>query len=277
MGFQLSQKTPKRDTHVTVLTTRRIGEAIRMETQRVDRTEMALDASELLLEDQMVEARLELAGSGRGGGDLHRLLTTTERHVILDRRDGRRVHRSIGLVGFQVLERLAVEQLRGRVLARGDEHRLVHVVLQVVDLRLVLLRVQQFLFHVSEVPLGQQAGLVAENHRLVQRTPQSGGRLVVPVELVDRDNAALGVRLEVGRISQVDHLQRGGHLHRLVGCEEQHLARVREVGDTHRRSGLQFVQLSAGLQVPVMARRGVRGMMVDGWRMKINTTIHMNG
>ena len=66
-----------------------------MERQRVDRTEVTLDTSEFFFEDQMVEARLEPADSGR---DLHRLVITTELHLILGEI----------AAGFQVLERLTV-------------------------------------------------------------------------------------------------------------------------------------------------------------------------
>lgn len=70
--------------HETVLTARAEAFAIGMNGNRVDRTEMALDASELFLEYQVEKARLELALTRVRGCDVHRFLTTAENDVLAD-------------------------------------------------------------------------------------------------------------------------------------------------------------------------------------------------
>lgn len=67
--------------HETVFSATGIGFSVGMESERVDGTEMALDAGELFFENQMVEAGIELANLGRGGGYLPGLLTTSKHHL----------------------------------------------------------------------------------------------------------------------------------------------------------------------------------------------------
>ncbi len=96
----------------TVLGAGRIAASIRVEGERLNGTEVALDAAKLLLEDEVEEAALELARLRVGGGYLHRLLTTADDDVVEDGRDGRRVHRAVGDEGLQVLEGVGVEELK---------------------------------------------------------------------------------------------------------------------------------------------------------------------
>jgi hypothetical protein len=56
---------------------------------------VATDTANLLLEDLVVETRLELTLAGRGPGDIHGGLTTTEDDVLLLRRDGGAVEGSV--------------------------------------------------------------------------------------------------------------------------------------------------------------------------------------
>jgi len=96
----------------TVLGAGGVAASIRVEGERLNGTEVALDAAKLLLEDEVEEAALELARLRVGGRYLHRLLTTADDDVVEDGRDGRRVHRAVGDKGLQVLEGVGVEELK---------------------------------------------------------------------------------------------------------------------------------------------------------------------
>lgn len=52
------------DTDVTVLSATAVTLAVRVESYRVDGTEMTLDTGKLLFEHQVEEARVELANPG---------------------------------------------------------------------------------------------------------------------------------------------------------------------------------------------------------------------
>ena len=66
---------------VAVLAAGRVVVAVGGECEGVDGAEVTLDAAELLLEDEVVETRVELADLGRGGCDLHGILATTQNHL----------------------------------------------------------------------------------------------------------------------------------------------------------------------------------------------------
>lgn len=65
------------NTNETVLTTGAVALAVRMKRHIVDGTEMVTNAGKLLLEDQVEEARLELARLGVQGS-VDGFLTTTK-------------------------------------------------------------------------------------------------------------------------------------------------------------------------------------------------------
>lgn len=67
--------------NVTVFTTASVAFAIGMERQRVDGTEVALDAGEFLLENQMEEASIELANTSRCRCYVHGFLTTSQHNL----------------------------------------------------------------------------------------------------------------------------------------------------------------------------------------------------
>lgn len=74
---------------------------------------MATDTADLLLEDLVVETGLELTLTGRGPGDIHGSLTTTENDEILLRRDGGAVQGGISDVSLENLEVLGGDELGG--------------------------------------------------------------------------------------------------------------------------------------------------------------------
>ncbi len=82
---------------------------------------MAPDAADLVLEDLVVEAGLELALPRGGGGDVHGSLATAEDGVVLLWSEARAVERGIGGVGFEDLEVARRHQPRRLILGRCDE------------------------------------------------------------------------------------------------------------------------------------------------------------
>lgn len=92
---------------------------------------MAAHATDLVLEDLVVEARLELALAGGGGGDVHGGLAAAQDHVVLLRGDACAVERGVGGVRLQELEVAGGYQARGLVLGGGDEVGAVRRPLQV--------------------------------------------------------------------------------------------------------------------------------------------------
>lgn len=99
-------------THVTVLTTRAVAGALGVDSHVVERTEMATHTTNLLFENLVVETGLKLALASRRGCNIHGSLTTTEDHVVLDRRDGRAVERCVGNIGVQNLEIIRGNKLK---------------------------------------------------------------------------------------------------------------------------------------------------------------------
>ena len=63
---------------ITVLAAARVSVAVRVEDDRVDGAEVTLDAAELLLEDHVEEARVELPDSRGRRRHVHGLLTPAE-------------------------------------------------------------------------------------------------------------------------------------------------------------------------------------------------------
>lgn len=104
------------DADVTVLSARGVRRAGRVHGDGVERTEVAADTADLVLEDLVVEAGLEFTLARGGRGDLHGGLTTAEDDVVLLGGDGGSVERGVGGVGFEDREVAGGHELRVRVL-----------------------------------------------------------------------------------------------------------------------------------------------------------------
>lgn len=89
---------------VTVLATTRVGYALWMHGNRVERTKVASNSADLVLEDLVIESSFKFAlASGRGchvGGSL----ATSEDDKVLLWGDGGGVERRIGNIGLQDAE-----------------------------------------------------------------------------------------------------------------------------------------------------------------------------
>lgn len=92
---------------------------------------MAPDAADLVLEDLVVEAGLELALARGRGGDVHGGLAAAEDDVVLLGGDAGAVERRVGRVGLEDLEVPRRHKTRRLVLRRRNEVRVVHRPLQV--------------------------------------------------------------------------------------------------------------------------------------------------
>ena len=100
------------DTDVTVLTAAGVALAGGVGGDRVEGTEVTAHATNLALEDLVVETGLEFTLARRGGGDIHGGLTTSEDDVVLLASDGSAVKRGVGGVGLKDLEVLGCDELR---------------------------------------------------------------------------------------------------------------------------------------------------------------------
>ena len=74
-------------TNVAVFAATGVRLAVRMESQRVDGAEMALDATEFLFEYQMEEASVEFADTRRSCGYVHGILATSKDHLNMEERE----------------------------------------------------------------------------------------------------------------------------------------------------------------------------------------------
>lgn len=96
--------------HIPVLPPAGVPSPQRIHRHRIQRAEMPLDATDLVLEHLVVEAGFELALPRRGGGDVHGGLAAAEDHEGFFGGDGGGVEGGVGGVGFQ-----------GGEVAGGDE------------------------------------------------------------------------------------------------------------------------------------------------------------
>ena len=99
------------DTDVTVLATAGVALAGRVGGDSVEGTEVTAHATDLALEDLVVETRLEFTLARRGSGDIHGGLTTTEDDVVLLASNSSAVKRGVGGVGLEDLEVLGCDEL----------------------------------------------------------------------------------------------------------------------------------------------------------------------
>lgn len=99
------------NSHISVLSAARITLAGRVGCYGVEGTEMASHTADLVLKDLVVETSLKLTLSGRGSGDIHGGLTTSEDDKVLLGGDGGTVDGGIGGVGLENLEVLSSDEL----------------------------------------------------------------------------------------------------------------------------------------------------------------------
>lgn len=217
-----------------------------MESQTVDRSEMSLQPSELLLVHQMEETRIELAGLRRSGGHLHGILSAAQHHMLQIRTDRRRIDWPLRFVGLQQNETLRVEQLGRRVLAGRHEHRAIARQLHVVDnAGVVLDRVQ--LLAVAQIEHGQLAVLVTRNHLGVQAAPQHGRDL----RIADRNaQNRFGIREAFVDVAHVNDHTFARLSHRRVRRVCGLIARIAEVYGSHGRFAGYGRNRLSGLHVP---------------------------
>ena len=68
---------------VAVLASRRVRLAVRMESERIDGTKVALDPAKLFLKNQVEETGVELADPRRCRRHIHGVLTTAQHHLFI--------------------------------------------------------------------------------------------------------------------------------------------------------------------------------------------------
>lgn len=100
------------DTDVAVLSAACVALAGRVGGDGVEGAEVAPHAADLVLEDLVVEAGLELALSRGGSGDVHGGLATAEDDEVLLGGDGGAVEGGIGCVGLDDGEVAGRDELR---------------------------------------------------------------------------------------------------------------------------------------------------------------------
>ena len=134
-----------------------------------------LDPAEFFLEDHVEEACVEFADSGGRGGDVHRILTTAQNHVLTNRGNSRRVHRTLRLVclpedGKREMIN-AKERLEGK---RNCEHGNVHYVSQTFNGSKVLasksLAVKSLDDEISIVPVGERKNVLKSRDNKYNQT-----------------------------------------------------------------------------------------------------------
>ena len=104
--------------HVTVLSAAAVSSTLGVNGHVVQRTEMAPDTANLLLENLVVEPRLEFTLSCACGGNIHGRLSTAEDNVVLDGCDRGTVEGGIGRICLKNLEAICGDDLGG-ALAQG--------------------------------------------------------------------------------------------------------------------------------------------------------------
>lgn len=97
--------------HISVLSAGCVALAGRVHGDGVERAEMPTDAADLLLEDLVVEARLELSLARRGRRDVHGRLATAEDDKVFLWRDGGGVQGRVSYEGLHDLEVGGVDNL----------------------------------------------------------------------------------------------------------------------------------------------------------------------
>merc|ERR1712106_384365 len=70
------------NSNITILTSASITPAVRVELDGVNRTEMSLDTTKLLFEEQMEESSIELPNPCASSCDIHSFLSTTQNYMV---------------------------------------------------------------------------------------------------------------------------------------------------------------------------------------------------
>lgn len=99
------------NSHVSVLSAAGIALACRVGGNSVEGTEVTSDTADLVLENLVVETGLELTLTGRGSGDIHSGLTTTEDDEVLLGGDSGTVEGCVGYVSLEDLEVASRDEL----------------------------------------------------------------------------------------------------------------------------------------------------------------------
>lgn len=99
------------NTHVTVLTTRRVSGTGGVNIDGVEGTEVTTDTANLVFENLVVETGLEFTLASGGSCDIHGGLTTTQNHVFLLGSDRGGVEGSIGGIGLEDVEIASGQEL----------------------------------------------------------------------------------------------------------------------------------------------------------------------
>lgn len=120
--------------HIPILPTARIPSPQRIHRHGIQRPEMALDPPNLILEDLVVEARLEFPLPAARLGDVHGGLPTPEHDERFLGGEGGRVEGGFRGVLFQGAEVAGGEEFGEFVLGGGDEVGSVGGHLDVLDL-----------------------------------------------------------------------------------------------------------------------------------------------
>jgi len=124
--------------HIAILTTARIGSSSRMHGNGIQRTKMTPYSSDLILEDLVVESRLEFTLSCTRGGDIHGCLSTAQNHKVFPGCYGCSIERGVGYVVFENFEGSSADDFGGLIFAGGYEVGSVGAELDVVDGGVVL-------------------------------------------------------------------------------------------------------------------------------------------
>lgn len=159
---------------------------------------MALDTSDLIFKNAVVESRLEFALASGRRRDVHGSLTTAENDKVLFGRDGGRVEGCVGDEGLEDVESAGADDFGGLVLGGGDEVEAVFGELKIGDLHVELvsldvvelfaglscgleLKMPQRIFRLLEtylrIVLADAAVLVSCNDVFAQVTPSCNRRL----------------------------------------------------------------------------------------------------
>lgn len=152
-----------------------------MHIQRINRPEVAAYTSELLPVNRVVEARLEFSLRGACRGDSLRVLATTQQDVRVRGRDHRAVHRPLRTVDANHLEIVGIDELRGAVLRRSDEHRLVPVEVEAVHAVRVNLLSQHLLARLRVI-LDDVTRVETRDDILIGDGPPDAGGLVIVID-----------------------------------------------------------------------------------------------
>lgn len=125
-------------TDVTVFTTGGVGRTGGVDGNGVEGTEVTTDTADLVLEDLVVEASFEFTLPGRGRGDIHGGLTTTQDHVVLLGRNRGAVQGGIGRIGLEDGEVTGGQKLRWSVYKRIHIYAYIIHTLAVLSLEAVM-------------------------------------------------------------------------------------------------------------------------------------------